>query len=485
VDLDKSASTSIYNDMFSEPQNQHGGNYVAGRSVACVDRLGSGKYGVMVANYGGPMRLFEMLPDSGSRTIQDVAPEAGVDKTTGGRAVVAGPIVSNRMDIFANNEGSENYLFMSDGSGKFRDVAHMAGVLDAARTGRGTALFDENGDGLLDLVYGNWQGPHRLFVQERDSEGCASFADKAPVDMQAPSPIRTVIVADFDNDGHEEIFWNNIPGENRLFRREETGNGGITDWTQVNIGDALEADGYGTGAAIGDFDGDGRLELVIAHGESASQPLSYFRPRKGADNHWIRVLPKTQFGAPARGAVVKLHAGGRVQVRLIDAGSGYLCQMEPVAHFGLGKVATVDEIVITWPDGAEHSIKSPAIDQLVEVQRPAGLDPHPFVGNCMLPPTLSSSSTSMPPPTLASSSTSKPPPGLTSSSTSMPPPTLTSSSTSMPAPTLMSSSTSKPPPALRSSSTSIPPLTPSSASNSIVSRVFLFLTMLLSALPIM
>ena len=126
---------------------------------------------------------------------------------------------------------------------------------------------------------------------------------------------------------------------------------------------------------MGDFDGDGRLELLVSHGESTPQPLSLYRPRLGATNHWLRVAPLTIFGAPARGAVVRpsihppinppyhpsmhvhpfphfpahfhlyppphphqvrLTAAGRTQLRVIDSGSGYLCQMEPVAHFGLG-----------------------------------------------------------------------------------------------------------------------------------------------------
>merc|ERR1712232_578114 len=162
---------------------------------------------------------------------------------------------------------------------------------------------------------------------ETDSNNCPKFIDKAPVNMSVPSPVRTVIVADFDNDGYEEIFWNNIPGANRLFRKLPTD----ADWISIKIGDALEANGYGTGAAVGDFDGDGVLELVIAHGESASQPLSYFRPKGGVGNHYLRVLPLTPFGAPARGAKVTLVAGARSQIRVIDAGSAYLCQMEPVA----------------------------------------------------------------------------------------------------------------------------------------------------------
>merc|ERR1712232_226313 len=220
---------------------------------------------------------------------------------------------------------------------------------------------------------------------ETDSNNCPKFIDKAPVNMSVPSPVRTVIVADFDNDGYEEIFWNNIPGANRLFRKLPTDDG----WTQVQIGDALEQNGYGTGAAIGDFDEDGQLELIVAHGESASQPLSYFRPKSGANNHWLRILPLTIHGAPARGAKVSMLAGGRTQTRVIDAGSGYLCQMEPIAHFGLGSITAVDSITVTWPDGAAHTIVSPSIDQLLRIARPANLSAPAFRGFCSVRPPAS------------------------------------------------------------------------------------------------
>merc|ERR1740138_696518 len=182
-----------------------------------------------------------------------------------------------------------NFLFANSGDGSFDDLASAAGLLDASNTGRGTALFDANSDGLVDIVYGNWMGSHRLYVQTQDADGCRRFVDEAPAAMAVPSRVRTVIVADFDNDGYEEIFWNNIPGNNRLFRKLPTD----SDWVQINIGDALETTGFGTGGAVGDFHNDGRLELVISHGESKAQPLSYFRPAGGENNHWIRILPLT------------------------------------------------------------------------------------------------------------------------------------------------------------------------------------------------
>ncbi len=238
-----------YTELFSLPENSNAANYVAGRSCACVDRSASGRYGIMVANYGGPMRLFEHGSASSSRTVSDVAPAAGVALTTGGRALVSGPIVSNGMDIFANNEGwnggrqlderrtdeavateqggevavpdaeaettkadaaeetlerahgrrlshRANFFFVGQGDGTYAEQASSLGLLDNYYTGRGTALFDANHDGLIDIVYGNWQGTHRLFVQSRDAAGTASFSDVAPADMSAASPIRTVIVAD-------------------------------------------------------------------------------------------------------------------------------------------------------------------------------------------------------------------------------------------------------------------------------------------------
>merc|ERR1719403_81607 len=313
-------------DLFTEQRNRDSGNFVAGRSCACVDRYGNGVYSIAVSNYGGPMKLFEI---DGEDVLFDAAPEAGMSLELGGRALVAGPIVTDRMDLFANNEvdyradnangrfDRDNYLFAHTGAsdGTYSEEAKAVGLNDPAQTGRGTALFDANGDGLIDIVYGNWQGPHRLFVQERDADGNASFTDVATDVMAVPSKIRTVIVADFDNDGYEEIFWNNIPGENRLFRKLPTD----SDWVRVNIGDAVEMDGMETGGAVGDFDEDGMLELIVAHGESGPlQKLSLYKSSTGMNNHYIRILPKTEQGAPARGSRVDMTAGGRTQVRIID-----------------------------------------------------------------------------------------------------------------------------------------------------------------------
>lgn len=363
------SQAGAYRDMFEMPRHAGASNFIAGRSCACTDRDGDGKYGVIVSNYGmpgdtAPMKLYELNSDG---DLTDVAPALGIARTTGGRALISAPIrSSNRMDIFANNENGCNWFYRNTGDG-YVEEAGALGIADCNNNGRGTATVDGDKDGLLDIVYGNWNGQHKLYIQEP-----SNFVDQATAGMAEPSRIRTVIAADFDNDGEEELFYNNIPGANRLFRRSGT------TWEQTNIGDAIESSMHGTGAAVGDFDGDGMLELLISHGESASETLTYYRARSGSDNHWLRILPLTQHGAPARGAVVRMTmaaaigtAGERVHIRAIDAGSGYLCQMEPVAHFGLGVAPTVFEVKVSWPDGSELLLSNPSVDRMYRIAHPA------------------------------------------------------------------------------------------------------------------
>jgi len=350
-------------DLFSMPRNEAVINQTAGRSVAALDRDGDGRYGFFVANYGGPMRLYELDADG---NLEDVAKEAGVALVTGGRGLFCGPIISQRMDVFAVNENGPNFLLRNMGTGRFEEVAQHLGLADPYEHGRGVTVVDL-GDSF-GLVYGNWEGPHRLF---RFAPARGQYLEIAPAAMRQPSRVRTVIAADFDNDGYEEIFFNNIAQPNRLFgwRQGQAASKEKESWYTLDPGDALEPEGLGTGAAIGDFDGDGRLELLISHGESGRQPLTLYHTAENGNN-WLRILPLTRAGAPARGALVTMLAAGRTQRRIIDAGSGYLCQMEPVAHFGLGTASRIEEVMVRWPDGATTKLTAPSTCQTIRVPYP-------------------------------------------------------------------------------------------------------------------
>ncbi|ERE79663.1 cartilage acidic protein 1 isoform 2 [Cricetulus griseus] len=333
-----------WEDVLSDDVNVARGvaSLFAGRSVACVDRT-------VLENWG--------------------------EKPFTGRGISVGPILSNSAsDIFCDNENGPNFLFHNQGNGTFVDAAASAGVDDPHQHGRGVALADFNRDGKVDIVYGNWNGPHRLYLQ-MSAHGKVRFRDIASPKFSMPSPVRTVIVADFDNDQELEVFFNNIAyrssAANRLFRviRREHGDPLIEE---LNPGDALEPEGRGTGGVVTDFDGDGMLDLILSHGESMAQPLSVFRGNQGFSNNWLRVVPRTRFGAFARGAKVILYTKkSGAHLRIIDGGSGYLCEMEPVAHFGLGK-DEASSVEVTWPDGkmVSRSVAREEMNSVLEILYP-------------------------------------------------------------------------------------------------------------------
>lgn len=345
-----------WEDLFARPGNGPVRNLTSGRSVAAIDRRGTGRYGFVVANFNRPARVYELSSAGG---LVDLAPSLGLHRKPAARGLWVGPIVSDHPDLFFGNENGPNFLFRNTGQGGFEDVAEACKLLDASEHVRGVAVLDADGDGRLDLVYGNWEGPHRLMLRQIDG----TFRDRATPALALPSRVRTVIAADFDNDGFEEIFFNNLGEPNRVFRATPTG------CVLLDAGALVEPDGLGTGAAVADLDGDGVLELLVSHGETAAQPLSLFKA-DARGNAWIRVRPRTRFGAPARGAKVVLSAAGRRQIRVVDGGSGYLCQMEPVAHFGLGTETHVDSVTVTWPDGATVKLASPTVRTTVEVPYP-------------------------------------------------------------------------------------------------------------------
>lgn len=377
-----------YVNLYTDPVNSRmEAKSFAGRSVACIDRLGTGKYSIVIATYSrggvGNFALVEMDENhpsndvsTGNIVLKNVASVAKINKATGGRGLVVGPILGNngRSDIFFGNEGNpwmgnpgDNFLFKNLGNGSFEDIAELAEIQDKYNNARGISLADFNRDGLLDIAYGNWEGEHRLFMQYKAVGEARKFRNIANRQYAVPTKIRTVIAADFDNNGDTDIFMNNIcshrdPNDrepNKLFTviPNQFNNSSDPEIKKMNIGQAKEPRGFGTGAAITDMDGDGVLDLLISHGESQTQPLKVYRVNRDVSRNqagkynWVRVFPRTKYGAPARGALVKLTTRtGRVYSSVIDGGSGYLCQMEPVAHFGLGEDKPM-KLDVQYPDG--------------------------------------------------------------------------------------------------------------------------------------
>ena len=306
-------------------------NKYSGRSVACTYTPEG--YAFFVARYGGPMQMIRHTEEG----LEDIAPKYGMDKTAGGRSIVNLP-TENGTDIFVGNEKGPNFYYEQSAE-EYEEKAKSLGIADETLPARGATIYDKDKDGDFDLAVSNWNSPHKIY--ERTDEG---FEEAQTDVFSEASPARNLVAADFNNDGQTELFLNNIASrieaENRFF--DSKGN-------PLEIGEALEPQGLGTGATVVDIDGDGTLELILAHGEAGRQPLTMYKMPNGRNS--VRLQPLWKSGAPARNAYVRLEDGS---IHTMDGGSAYLNQMEPWIHIG-GKNLPLEAEVI-YPDGTTKKV---------------------------------------------------------------------------------------------------------------------------------
>ena len=118
-----------------------------------------------------------------------------------------------------------------------------------------------------------------------------------------------------------------------------------------------------------DIDNDGILELLVSHGESRDQPLSLYKAKVNPQHKYLRIKPLNKYGAPARGATVTLISNLRKHSKTIDSGSGYLCQMEPVAHYGIRKNEKDIKIQIKWTNGKTKTISVKELNQTITLNQ--------------------------------------------------------------------------------------------------------------------
>lgn len=170
-----------------------------------------------------------------------------------------------------------------------------------------------------------------------------------------------------------------------LLRNEGVGADGIPRF--VDVATAVGADLLqdARGFAAFDFDHDGDLDLLLNHneGDSGRPELSRARLLRndiGSERPWLAVeVVGTQSNRDGIGAVVTVEAGGRRQVRRVEAGSGYASQHSARLHFGLGRDETVDRITVRWPSGLEETYAEEiAARQRVELVEGRGYETGPL-----------------------------------------------------------------------------------------------------------
>jgi hypothetical protein len=186
-------------------------------------------------------------------------------------------------------------------------------------------------------------------------------------------------IADFDNDGWKDLFVSRgdvqspamvgrrqIDQPNTVFRNSPEGR-----WSALTeeAGFAAQTPRRHRGSAFGDFNHDGKLDLVVT---ALSAPAEIWMNDSPDGNHWLELaLQGTKSNRDAIGAKVRVVAGGQTQFNHVTTATGYASSSAGPLHFGLGAVKKVDEIEIRWPSGTVQVLKDVQGDQILRVKEPS------------------------------------------------------------------------------------------------------------------
>lgn len=306
-----------------------------GYAASCVDRKGNGKYGLVISNENGKVLYLEMF----GKEIKDISHEIGIALNSKGRSVLGVPGPTGRTNIFMGNEEGANFYFQNNGDGTFTEKAQEAGLSDPHFNARGISLIDINHDDIPDVVYANSHGPTRLLEQARDG----TFKDVTPEMMKASYAVNATVVGDFNLDGFEDLYLNNIRGHNNMFARYND------DWHELNIEVLSEKNMFGISTIAGDLDKNGSYEILNTHGDSSHFPITLYSIRPVGK--WIKFSVKYETGGIPRGAILRLRTSVRDQVRVISPGSGRFANYDSEILFGLLEDEDILVLEVILPSG--------------------------------------------------------------------------------------------------------------------------------------
>jgi hypothetical protein len=327
----------------------------------------------------------QLFLNNGDGTFRDISAEAGLREKPGkGMGVgMADYDLDGWMDLFVTNDKMNNFLFHSKGRGKFEEVAFEAGVALTENgqfiSGMGVDFRDVNNDGLPDIVFvalNNETFPVFCNVGSGQFEDVTVSSGMAQQSL--PMAGYSPTLADFDNDGWKDLFVTRghveavpKPGlevnqHNTVFRNL----GGLKFRPLTSeAGLAAQPPRRHRGSAVGDFNGDGRLDVVVT---ALSAPAEVWINDTSNGNHWLALrLEGTRSNRDGIGARIKVVAGKIIQYNHVSFAAGYASSSAGPTHFGLGAYDSADRVEICWPSGTVQILRNVPADRIVKVKEPS------------------------------------------------------------------------------------------------------------------
>ncbi len=380
LDLDGDLDLYVSNYVdFHFDRNPYCGDEVRGVSNYCRPVVFGGQTDYLYLNQG-------------DGTFREAGRERGIHQGGDDRGfgVIASDLTGDGApEILVANDGTLDRLYLNDGRGFFTDQALLSGVAadreGTAGSGMGLALGDVDGDGRDDLLVTNYSFETNtlylrrgddLYFEDRTAEAGLAAASHLPVGWG-------VSFFDPDNDGDLDLaianghVMDNIEEfEDRVGYAQPNllfANDGAAHFRDVSAtaGNAFTAERVSRALAVGDFDDDGRLDLLVTNTNDAPDLL---RNVLETSHHWLGVrLRGTAANRFAIGARVRLSCDSEhTGTREVRSGGGFQAQSDLRLHFGLGACSGPVAAEIRWPDGTVQTARSKQVDRYWDVEYDAG-----------------------------------------------------------------------------------------------------------------